>query len=121
MDKANYNLNLVKEKYPIHECWNSYRKLNESIGYLKCLKDYFPALDSNQAITNEIVNRINMGIDVLKNGQRDEHEWNVIPAYSDLNVASISAIINDATSHGFEFKIENGEILYRLTDNPYQE
>lgn len=121
MNKTECNLNLVRGKYPIHECWNSAKKLNESIGYLKCLKDYFPALDFRNEITNEIMNRLNMAIDLLKNGMRDESQWNVIPAYDDLNVASVSAIINDATSHGYEFKIENGQILYRLTENPYQE
>ena len=121
MKKTEYNLNLVREKYPIHVCWNSAQKLNESIGYLKCLKDYFPALDTYGDITRELIDRLNMAIDVLKNGHRDESQWNVIPAYSDLNTASISAIINDATAHGYEFKIEDGKILYRLTENPYQE
>lgn len=121
MDKANYNLNLARKKYPMHLCWNSTQKLNESIGYLKCLKEYFPALDINGEISSEIRNRLCVTIDLLKNGVRDESQWHVIPAYDDLNVASVSAIINDATSHGYEFKIENGQILYRLTENPYQE
>lgn len=121
MVKTEYNLNLVRERYPFHLCWNSVSKLNESIGYLKCLKDYFPALNVNGDISWEIDIRLSMAIDILKNGVRDETHWNVIPAYNDLNMSSVSAIINDATSHGYEFKIEDGKIFYRIRQNPYQE
>ena len=121
MNKTEYNLNLFREKYPVHSCWNSARKLNRSVGYLECLKEYFPALDTHGEISSEIINRLNMLIDLEKNGNRDETMWNVIPAYSDLNIQSVSAIINDATAHGYEFKIEDGKILYRLRENPYQE
>lgn len=122
MSKTEYNLNLAKGKYPISECWNNKGKLMESIGYLRAIKDYFPALDSKGEITDEMIARIDMYIDLEKNGaNRDETQWHVIPAYKDLSIAKCAEIINDATSHGYEFKIENGNILYRLLPNPYQE
>ena len=120
------NLKLVTDKYPLYLIRNNTNLLFESIGALKMLQTYFPALDAKCEIQNEINLRLQFAHESL---YMNEILWNRIPAWENLTMEQFNQFVNDAESHGYEFKVEYGTVFYRMKprlsqdigDNEYQE
>ena len=108
------NLQAITDQYPLFVIRNNTPLLFESIGALKTLRQYFPALDAHGEITNEITSRLQFAHEWL---HLNETIWNRIPAYENLTIKQFFDFVNDAESHGYEFKVQNGVVFYRMRQN----
>lgn len=112
------NLKLVTDKYPLYLIRNNTNLLFESIGALKMLQTYFPALDTKCEIQTEITTRLQFAHESL---YMNETLWNRISAYENLTIKQFFDFVNDAESHGYEFKVQNGVVFYRMRQDEPQD
>ena len=112
------NLQSITGQYPLFVIRNNIPLLFESIGALKTLRQYFPALDAHGEITNEITSRLQFAHEWL---HLNETIWNRIPAWENLTMTQFYAFVNDAESHGYEFKVQNGVVFYRIRQDDYKD
>lgn len=115
------NMDVFREKYPLWYCTSNEYITAESIGYLRCLKTYFPALNARNAIDNEIAIRTQWLAQTIEGV--DDEQWHTIPEEIYVSMDNLKRFIDDASSDGYEFRITGGRVEFRVHvfDNPYQE
>lgn len=85
----------------------------EALGYIEATLSYFPWLEKDFAQYKKLCEDTLYDKPII-----DPYGWNEARALYVLTVEEALSVLDDGTTNGFEFKIENSKIYYRERKPP---